>query len=130
MQIRGFHGAPAHLAASLPLRLMLWRPSGDQHSRVAAPTILPRRQLATPPQQQRGKMTTPERWDRSNGKAVASWRDSNSEDRENSIRKDIAARLKCSCSGLSIVEFQALVIKMTSEQLRGERALHGWTPQN
>jgi len=44
-----------------------------------------------------------------------------SEERENSVRTGIALRLKSICKDLSIVEFQALVAKMTSEQLRGER---------
>jgi hypothetical protein len=75
-----------------------------------------------------GKMTIPEKWTRSSGKAVASWRDIDSEDRENSVRKDITRRLKCICQELSTVEFQALVAKMTTEQLRGERTLHRWIP--
>jgi hypothetical protein len=51
-----------------------------------------------------------------------------SEAREDSVRKGIALRLKCICKDLPIVEFQALVAKMTSEQLRGERA-HRSIPQ-
>ena len=73
-------------------------------------------------------MTIPEKWTRSNGAAVASWRDMSSEAREDSVRKGIALRLKCICKDLPIVEFQALVAKMTSEQLRGERA-HRSIPQ-
>ena len=68
-------------------------------------------------------MTIPEKWTRSSRAAVASWRDMSSEERENSVRTGIALRLKCICKDLSIVEFQALVAKMTSEQLRGERAI-------
>jgi hypothetical protein len=66
-------------------------------------------------------MSIPEKWTRSSGAAVASWRDVSSEDRENSVRKGIALRLKSICKEMPIVEFQALVAKMTSEQLRGER---------
>jgi hypothetical protein len=75
-------------------------------------------------------MTIPDEWTRSSGRAVASWRDIDSEDRENSVRNDIARRLKCICKELSITEFQALVAKMTSEQLRGERTLQRWIPQS
>jgi hypothetical protein len=53
-----------------------------------------------------------------------------SEDRENSVRKDITRRLKSICKELSAVEFQALVAKMTSEQLRGERILPRWIAKN
>jgi hypothetical protein len=77
-----------------------------------------------------GKMTIPEKWTRSSGEAVPSWRDIDSEDRESSIRKDITRRLKCICKELTIAEFQALVAKMTREQLRGERTLHRWIPEN
>jgi tRNA G37 N-methylase TrmD len=75
-----------------------------------------------------GKMTIPEKWTRSSGKAVASWRDIESEDREKSVRTDITQRLKCICRELPAPEFQALVAKMTTEQLRGERTLHRWIP--
>ncbi len=77
----------------------------------------------------RGKMTIPEKWTQPSGKAAASWRDIDSEDRENSVRRDITRRLKCICKELSTVEFQALVAKMTKEQLRGERPLHRWIPE-
>ena len=75
-------------------------------------------------------MTIPEKWSRSSGAAVASWRNMSSEDRENSIGKDIARRLKCICKELSAVEFQALVARMTSEQLRGERLSIRRPPQS
>ena len=43
-------------------------------------------------------------------------------DRENKIREDLTRRLKCVCEEMSSEEFEALVAKMTTEQLRGERA--------
>jgi hypothetical protein len=58
---------------------------------------------------------------RSSAKAGSSWRDMNPEDREDSVRRDLTSRLKCVCKDLSSVDFEALVAKMTSEQLRGER---------
>ena len=60
---------------------------------------------------------------------ITSRRDLNSEDRENSVRKDITRRLESSCKELSRAEFQALVAKMTREQLRGERSIQRWIPQ-
>jgi len=91
-----------------------WPQSGSHHSASARTDHGPRSKA-------RGEMSIPEKWTRSSGPAVASWRDVSSEDRENSVRKGIALRLKSICKELSIVEFQALVAKMTSEQLRGER---------
>jgi hypothetical protein len=41
-------------------------------------------------------------------------------DREDSIRKDLALRLQRVCEKLPAEEFEALVMKMTREQLRGE----------
>jgi len=75
-------------------------------------------------------MTIPEKWTRATGLAVASGRDVSSEDREDSVSKDIARRLMRTCKELSVVEFRALVAKMTSEQLRGERSVQRVIPQN
>jgi hypothetical protein len=47
------------------------------------------------------------------------------ESREDRVRKDLAHRLKHVCQDLSIAEFDALMLKMTREQLRGEGAVHG-----
>jgi len=97
-----------------------WPHSGSHHSASARMDDAPAATI--------GKMTIPEKWTRSSGKAVASWRDIESEDREKSVRKDITQRLKCICQELPAPEFQALVAKMTTEQLRGERTLHRWIP--
>ena len=45
-------------------------------------------------------------------------------DRHESIRKDIASRLRKSCSGLSEEGFAALVEKILKVQLRGEKRWH------
>ena len=45
------------------------------------------------------------------------------ESREDCVRKDLTLRLKRVCEHLSIVDFEALVSKMTREQLRGEGIL-------
>ena len=47
------------------------------------------------------------------------------ETREDCVRKDLVRRLKCVCEQLSSAEFEALVLKMTREQLRGEGVTHG-----
>ena len=47
----------------------------------------------------------------------------NPESREESVRKDLAIRLEHTCEHLSRVDFEALVLKMTREQLRGEGIL-------
>lgn len=47
--------------------------------------------------------------------------------REDCVRKDLTARLKHVCENLSSADFEALVLKMTREQLRGEGAVHGRT---
>jgi hypothetical protein len=49
------------------------------------------------------------------------------ESREDCVRKDLTDRLTRVCENLSSAEFEALVLKMTREQLRGERAVHGRT---
>lgn len=100
----------------------------NQHSRIRLPPFCLGAHRFDAPAATTGKMTIPEKWTRSSGKAVASWRDIESEDRESSVRKDIALRLNSSCQELSPPEFQALVAKMTTEQLRGERTLHRGIP--
>ena len=47
------------------------------------------------------------------------------ETREDCVRKDLMRRLKCVCEHLSSAELEALVLKMTREQLRGEGVTHG-----
>jgi hypothetical protein len=47
------------------------------------------------------------------------------ESREDCVRRDLTGRLKDVCAGLSRAEFEALILKMTREQLRGERFVHG-----
>jgi two-component sensor histidine kinase len=42
------------------------------------------------------------------------------ESREDCLRKDLAHRLKNVCENLSSGDFEALVLKMAREQLRGE----------
>jgi hypothetical protein len=49
------------------------------------------------------------------------------ESREDCVRKDLAQRLKRVCDNLSSADFEALVLKMTREQLRGEGAVHART---
>jgi hypothetical protein len=49
------------------------------------------------------------------------------ESREDCVRKDLTHRLKHICEELSKADFEALVLKMTREQLRGEGAVHGRT---
>jgi hypothetical protein len=49
------------------------------------------------------------------------------ESREDCVRKDLMHRLKPVCDKLSSAEFEALVLKMTREQLRGEGVLHSTT---
>jgi hypothetical protein len=50
------------------------------------------------------------------------------ESREDSVRKDLMHRLKRVCENLSSADFEALVLKMTREQLRGEGSVHGRNP--
>jgi hypothetical protein len=49
------------------------------------------------------------------------------ESREDCVRKDLAHRLERICGNLSSAEFEALVLKMAREQLRGEGVVHGRT---
>ena len=55
---------------------------------------------------------TPDGFASSESKSVGS--------RADTVRKDLSDRLKGVCQNLSTSEFQALVAKMTREQLRGE----------
>lgn len=64
-------------------------------------------------------MSIPGRLVRSGGRIVVSWPDP--ESRETCVRKDLTQRLKGVCEKLSSVEFDALVVNMTREQLKGER---------
>ena len=71
-------------------------------------------------------MSVPEKWVRVAGKNVFHSPDitlGNPESREDSVRKDLAVRLKRSCEHLSHVDFEALISDMTREQLRGEGIL-------
>lgn len=68
-------------------------------------------------------MSIQEKRVRGGGRSVFSWPDINSEipeSREDCVRKDLTRRLKRVCEHLSGVDFEALVVKMTREQLRGE----------
>lgn len=49
------------------------------------------------------------------------------ESREECVRKDLTGRLRHVCADLSSADFEALILKMTREQLRGERSVHGRT---
>ena len=49
------------------------------------------------------------------------------ENREDSVRKDLMDRLKGVCADMPSAEFEALVVQMTREQLRGEGVVHGRT---
>jgi hypothetical protein len=51
----------------------------------------------------------------------------NQTSREECVRKDLTDRLKRVCENLSSTEFDALVLKMAREQLRGEGVVHGRT---
>ena len=49
------------------------------------------------------------------------------ENREDCVRNDLTQRLKRVCENLSGAEFEALVLKMAREQIRGEGVVHGRT---
>jgi hypothetical protein len=71
-------------------------------------------------------MTIPTWWGRASMKTVPAPPDRNSkarESREDFVRRDLTRRLKDVCEKLSPAEFDALVLKMTREQLRGEGIL-------
>lgn len=46
------------------------------------------------------------------------------ESREDCVRKDLARRLERVCEKLSRADFEALVMKMAREQMRGEGVTH------
>jgi len=46
------------------------------------------------------------------------------EGREDCVRKDLARRLERICENLSRADFEALVVKMAREQMRGEGVTH------
>jgi hypothetical protein len=46
------------------------------------------------------------------------------ESREECVRKDLTRRLENVCDNLSSGDFEALVMKMTREQMRGESISH------
>lgn len=71
-------------------------------------------------------MSIPEKWIRASGDAVLSWPDRNQASREECVHKDLTRRLKGVCENLSSADFEALVVKMTDEQLRGERVPDRW----
>jgi hypothetical protein len=62
-----------------------------------------------------GKFTHP------SGNAILSWSELGLESREDCIRKDLTRRLQGTCENLSKADFADLVMKMTREQMRGER---------
>jgi capsule polysaccharide export protein KpsE/RkpR len=68
-------------------------------------------------------MSIPEKWVRAGRQSVFSSPDLKSESlgvREECVRKDLTQRLKRICENLSSSDFEALIAKMTREQLRGE----------
>jgi hypothetical protein len=68
-------------------------------------------------------MSITERLIRARAAAVSNSLDLDSgsrESREDCVRKDLARRLENICDNLSSVDFEALVMKMTREQMRGE----------
>lgn len=68
------------------------------------------------------QMSIPEKPVRVEETTFLSWPVLEPESRENCVRKDLTKRLTCVCASLSKVDFEALVLQMTREQLRGERA--------
>jgi hypothetical protein len=73
-------------------------------------------------------MLFPKKSMRAGGEAIFSSLATNNktlETREDCVRKDLTGRLKCVCVHLSSAEFEALILKMTREQLRGESVTHG-----
>jgi hypothetical protein len=114
--------AVPNMAASLqPLSSAARRPSGETAQSQAAPTyFLPRRSLATPPWP-KAQMSIPAKHTDPRGKTIFVWSELGPDTREDFIRKDLTRRLQGMCENLSKTEFAALVMKMTREQLRGER---------
>ena len=68
-------------------------------------------------------MSIIERLVRGSDETISTWQEVEPENRESCVRKDLTRRLKCVCDDLSSVEFDALVLQMTNEQLRGERVI-------
>jgi hypothetical protein len=72
-------------------------------------------------------MSITERLNRARAAAASNSLDFDSESpesREDCLRKDLARRLQNVCDNLSSVDFEALVLKMTREQMRGEGVSH------
>jgi hypothetical protein len=68
-------------------------------------------------------MSITERLARARAAAVAYSIDPDSENRESRedcLRKDLTRRLKNVCDNLSSADFEALIMRMTREQMRGE----------
>lgn len=68
-------------------------------------------------------MSIPEKWVRAPGNSVFNWPDLKAESpgsREDCVRKDLTHRLTHICENLSSLDFEALIVKMTREQLRSE----------
>jgi hypothetical protein len=57
------------------------------------------------------------------GDNFVSWPVHDPENRENRLREDLTRRLTGVCGDLSSPDFEALVQRMTREQLRGERVM-------
>jgi hypothetical protein len=57
------------------------------------------------------------------GENVAIWPVHDPSSRENCLREDLTRRLTTVCAGLSSPDFEALVQRMTREQMRGERVM-------
>ena len=58
--------------------------------------------------------------DSTSGSSLADLSAASGDTREDTVRKGLSARLKVVCENLSATDFQALLSKMTREQLRGE----------
>lgn len=72
-------------------------------------------------------MSITERLIRARAAAVSSTLDlvsESRESREDCLRKDLTRRLQNICVNLSSADFDALVLKMTREQMRGEGVSH------
>lgn len=76
---------------------------------------------AAVPRPLRGKMSITEKPVRTGENIFLSWPVLNPESREACVRKDLTRRLTGVCASMSGVDFEALVLDMTREQLRGER---------
>ncbi len=66
-------------------------------------------------------MSIPAKFTYDRGKAIVAWPELGPDSREDCIRKDLTRRLQGTCETMSKADFAALVMKMTREQLRGER---------